>query len=34
MRPVLGVVEGGGQFPLVIDAAPAGLLPAVLAGEV
>lgn len=34
LRPVLGVVEGGGQFPVVIDAAPAGLLPAVLAGEV
>ena len=34
IRPILGVVEGGGQFPLVVDAAPAGLLPTVLAGEV
>ena len=34
MRPVLGVVEGGGQFPLVVHQTPAGLLPAVLAGEV
>lgn len=34
MRPVLGVVEGGGQFQLVIDAASAGFLSAVLAGEV